>query len=126
MLAQKLSFIGLQLNGTKTKVLTTSASQEASYVQICGTMTVVAILRGEMTHKYLGRKFPRDLNCRTEVEIMRRTQMCMAQISSAQIDIVEQKRVFQITVEINSCNCFSDCDVWFGFTAADAKFFGTN
>ena len=27
-----------------------------------------------MTHKYLGRKFPGDLNSRTEVEIMHRIQ----------------------------------------------------
>ena len=44
MLVQELSLIGLQLNGTKTKVLTTSTLQEASYVEICGTM--VAILHG--------------------------------------------------------------------------------
>ena len=69
---QKLSLIGLQLNGTKTKVLTTSTSQEASHVEICGTM--VAILHGEMTHKYLGRKFPGNLNGRTEVELMYRIQ----------------------------------------------------
>ena len=47
--------------------------------------------------------------------------MCMGQISSAQIDIVEQTRVSQIDIEIISCNGFSDCNVWFGFTAADAK-----
>ena len=68
-LAQALSLIGLQLNGTKTKVLTTSTSKEASHVEICGTM--VAILHGEMTHKYLGRKFPGNLNSRTEVELMK-------------------------------------------------------
>ena len=72
MLVQELSLIGLQLNGTKTKVLTTSTLQEASYVEICGTM--VAILHGGMTHKYLGRKFPGNLNSRTEVEIMHRIQ----------------------------------------------------
>ena len=71
-LAQKLSFIGLQLNGTKTKVLTTSTLQEASHVEICGTMVV--ILDDEMTHKYLGRKFPGNLNSRTEVELMYRIQ----------------------------------------------------
>ena len=71
-LAEELSLIGLQLNGTKTKVLTTSTSQEASHVEICGTM--VAILQGEMTHKYLGRKFPGNLNSRTEVELMYRIQ----------------------------------------------------
>ena len=72
MLVQELSLIGLQLNGTNTKVLTTSTLQEASYVEICGTM--VAILHGGMTHKYLGRKFPGNLNSRTEVEIMHRIQ----------------------------------------------------
>ena len=48
-LSQKLSLIGLHLNGRKTKVLTTSTLQEASHVEINGTM--VAILKGEMTHK---------------------------------------------------------------------------
>ena len=71
-LAEELSLIGLQLNGTKAKVLTTSTSQEASHVEICGIM--VAILQGEMTHKYLGRKFPGNLNSRTEVELMYRIQ----------------------------------------------------
>ena len=47
--------------------------------------------------------------------------MCMAQISSAQIDIVEQTRFSQIAVEIISCNCFSDSNVWFVFTGAHAK-----
>ena len=37
-LAQELSLIGLQLNGTKTIVLATSPLQEASHVEICGTM----------------------------------------------------------------------------------------
>ena len=61
---------GWHVNGTKTKVLTTSTLQEASHVEICGTM--VAILHGEMTHKYLGRKFPGNLKSRTEVEFMYR------------------------------------------------------
>ena len=72
MLVQELSLIGLQLNGTKGKVLTTSTLQEASYVEICGAM--VAILHGGMTHKYFGRKFPGNFNSRTEVEIMHRIQ----------------------------------------------------
>ena len=72
MLVQELSLIGLQLNGTKTKVLTTSTLQEPSYVEICGTM--VAILHGGMTHKYLGRKFPGNLNSRTKVANMHRIQ----------------------------------------------------
>ena len=49
--------------------------------------------------------------------------MCTGQISSAQIDIAEQTRVSQIAIEIISCNFFSDCNVWFCFTAADAKTF---
>ena len=72
MLVQELSLIGLQLNGTKTKVLTTSTLQEPSYVEICGTM--VAILHGGMTHKYFGRKFPGNLNSRTKVANMHRIQ----------------------------------------------------
>ena len=72
MLVQELSLIGWQLSSTKTKVLTTSTLQEASYVKKCGTM--IDILHGDMTHKYLGRKFLGDLNCRTEVEIMDRIQ----------------------------------------------------
>ena len=47
----------------------------------------------------------------------------MGQISAAQIDVVEQRRVSQIEVEIIPGNCFPDCYVWFGFTAADAKIF---
>ena len=69
-LARELSRIGLQLNGMKTKVLMTCTLQEASHVEVCGT--VVAILHGEMTHKYLGRKFRSDLNIWTEVELMYR------------------------------------------------------
>ena len=46
-LAQKFSLIGLQSNGMKRKVLTTSTLQEVSHVEICGTM--VAILDGEST-----------------------------------------------------------------------------
>ena len=69
-LAHEFSLNGLHLNGTKTKVLTTSTLQEVSHVEIRGTM--VAILNGEMRHKYLGRKFPGDLNFRTEFESMYR------------------------------------------------------
>ena len=35
---------------------------------------MIDILHGDMTHKYLGRKFPGDFNCRTEVDIMHRIQ----------------------------------------------------
>ena len=124
MLVQELSLIGLQLNGTKTKVLTTSTLQETSYVEICGTM--VAILHGGMTHKYLGRKFPGNLNSRTEVEIMHRIQCAWHKFHQHKLilyDIVEQTRFSQTAVEIISCNCFSDSNVWFVFTGAHAKTF---
>ena len=49
--------------------------------------------------------------------------MCMAQISSAQIDIVQQTRFSQIAVEIVSCNGFSNGRVWFVFTGAHARTF---
>ena len=118
-LAQEFSFIGLQLTGTKTKVLTPSPLQKTSHVEIC--RTVVAILHGETTHKYSGRKFLGDLNIRTGSGTHVSHTKCMGQISSAQIDIVEQTRVPQIENQIISCNCFSDCNAWFGVIAADAK-----
>ena len=84
---------------------------------------MVAMLYGDMIHNYLGRKFPGDSNSRTVVEIMHCIQGAWHKFHQHKLisDIVEPTRVSQIAVEIISRNCFSDSNVWFGFTAADAK-----
>ena len=121
MLVQKLSLIGLQLNGTKTKVLMTSTLQEASYVEICGTM--VAILHGGMTHKYLGRKFPGILNSRTEVEIMHRIQCAWHKFHQHKLILLNKHVSLRLRLKLFHATVFSDSIVWFVFTGAHAKTF---
>ena len=96
--AQELSLIGLQLNGTKTKVLMTSTLQEASHVEICGTM--VAILHGEMTHKYLGRKFPSNLNSRTEVELIYRIQCAWSKFHQHKLILLNKHVTLRLRLKL--------------------------
>ena len=96
--AQELSLIGLQLSGTKTKVLMTSTLQGASHVEICGTM--VAILHGEMTHKYLGRKFPSNLNSRTEVELMYRIQCAWSKFHQHKLILLNKHVTLRLRLKL--------------------------
>ena len=67
ILGRELSLIGLQENKGLDDLYLTRVTHTWKYV---GLWTMVAILHGEMTHKYLGRRFPRGLNIRTEVGLM--------------------------------------------------------
>ena len=53
-LIQELSLVGLNLNSTKTKILSTENSQCSNFVEVKGDM--VEILHGTDQHKYLGKK----------------------------------------------------------------------
>jgi sorting nexin-29 len=68
---------GLELNSSKTKILTTAKTDQA---EDCPLMVecmdgFVEVLRGGATHKYLGRKFPGDLHTRAQVALDSRLQM---------------------------------------------------
>ena len=71
LLVEELSKVGLQLNGTKTKILTTSPV-EFDFVDIAGDM--VEIVSHSNSHKYLGRYLPGDLLQRSHTEIGHRIQ----------------------------------------------------
>ena len=105
-------------------MLTTSTLQEASHFQISGTM--VATLRGEMTHTNICAAIPSRFQFQNRGGNHVPYTMGLGQITSARIDIVDQTPVVQIPIEIILCKCFSDCNVSFVFNAADAKTFYTN
>ena len=68
---EELSNIGLHLNTTKTKVLTTSG-ENADFLDVGGNLT--DIITGTARHKYLGRYLPGDLQNRGEAECQHRFQ----------------------------------------------------
>ena len=71
LLIEILSKVGLHLNGSKTKILTTDP-QEYEFLDIGGEM--VEIVRTSSTHKYLGRYLPGDLLERGTTKIAHRIQ----------------------------------------------------
>ena len=70
-LVEELSNVGLHLNTSKTKVLTT-CEDNADFLDIGGNLVDVVI--GTTRHKYLGRYLPGELQTRGEVECQHRFQ----------------------------------------------------
>ena len=66
----ELNRVGLQLNTSKTKLLTTSYLQHPLYIDGCGDL-----LWGEEKHKYLGRTISGHLKRRCLVELQHRIQI---------------------------------------------------
>jgi len=58
--------MGLQLNASKTKILTTVSGSRPMHVELAGDL--VEILSSRSKHKYLGKPLVGDLRHRTEVE----------------------------------------------------------
>ncbi|CAE8585202.1 unnamed protein product [Polarella glacialis] len=70
LLSEELSRVGLDLNMTKTKILTTCKLEEVLYVDLAGGM--VEVLFEEASHKYLGRKLGGNLKKRSATEFANR------------------------------------------------------
>ena len=66
-LIEELSLVGLNLNSTKTKILTTENSQCSNFAEVKGDM--VEILHGTDQHKYLGKKMSGDLKTRAAIDV---------------------------------------------------------
>ena len=69
-----------------------------SHVEICGTM--VAILHGEMTHKYLGRKFPSNLKSRTEVELIYRMQCAWSKFHQHKLIVLNKHVTLRLRLKL--------------------------
>ena len=72
LLIEEFSKIGLHLNASKTKILTTDVI-DYEFLEIGGDM--VEILHGNSTHRFLGRHLPGILENRGAVEINHRIQV---------------------------------------------------
>ena len=76
ILSAELVGVGLSINGSKTKILTTdlnaSSSENPLYVDVAGSM--VEILRRGTVHKYLGKVFCGNLRNRGQCNLSHRMQ----------------------------------------------------
>ena len=72
-LAEKLAAVGLNLNTSKTQILTTEGLKGPMFLSIGGDR--IEVLHGEQIHKYLGKKLPGDLRKRAMVDIQHRSQI---------------------------------------------------
>ena len=61
-LVEELAAVGLNLNTSKTKILTTESLKEPMFLVIGGDR--IEVLHGEQNHKYLGKKLSGDLRKR--------------------------------------------------------------
>ena len=69
----ELSAVGLHLNTSKTKILTTTALTGPMFLDVGGDM--IEVVHGQETHKYLGKKLPGDLSTRANVDVKHRTHI---------------------------------------------------
>ena len=76
LLITELGAMGLQLNASKTKILTTASGSRPMHVELAGDS--VEILSGRSKHKYLGKTLVGDLRHRAEVELGHRLQVTWA------------------------------------------------
>ena len=67
------SAVGLHLNTSKTKVLTTTALTGPMFLDVGGDM--IEAVHGQETHKYLGKKLPGDFSTRANVDVKHRTHI---------------------------------------------------
>ena len=70
LLIEELSAVGLHLNTSKTKILTTTALADRMFLDVGGDM--IEVVHGQETHKYLGKKFPGNLSARATVDMKHR------------------------------------------------------
>ena len=70
LLIEELSAVGLHLNTSKTKILTTTALADRMFLDVGGDM--IEVVHGQETHKYLGKKLPGDLSARATVDVKHR------------------------------------------------------
>ena len=69
----ELSAVGLHLNTSKTKILTTTALTGPMFLDVGGDM--IEVVHGQ-EHKYLGKKLPGDLSrTRANVDVKHRTHI---------------------------------------------------
>ena len=72
-LVEELAAVGLTLNTSKTKILTTESLKEPMFLAIGGDR--IEVLHGEQNHKYLRQKLSGDLRKRAMVDIQHRSQI---------------------------------------------------
>jgi hypothetical protein len=85
MLTVELERKRLLLNATNTKVSTTCGTNDACHVEVMGSM--LEVLHGTATHKYLGRLLVGQLKRRSEDEISHRLQVAWAKFHKYNISM---------------------------------------
>jgi len=79
ILCEELAQVGLHLNGSKTKLLTTCADCVPEFVTINGE--TLDVLAPDAAHKYLGRKYTGDLSKRGHIGFQQRVQLAWAKFN---------------------------------------------
>ena len=72
-LVAELAAVGLNLNTSKTKILTTESLKAPMFLAIGGDK--IELLHGEQNHKYLGKKLSGDFWTKAMVDIQHRSQI---------------------------------------------------
>ena len=80
-LMEELLQVGIQLNGTKTKILTTIVT-DFNFLDIRGGM--IEVVNEISIHKYLGRRLSGDLDDRGPSEVQHRLQAAWHQFQKYQ------------------------------------------
>jgi len=111
LLAVELNRVGLHLNTSKAKLLTTSSLEHPLYIDGCGDL--LAVLWGEEKHKHLGRTM-RGL-CRTTTPIAN----WLGVFSQTQSCFDKPTHCLTFAFEIVCCRHLSCNLVWFGYPAFD-------
>ena len=79
ILCEELAQVGLHLNGSKTKLLTTCADCVPEFVTINGE--TLDVLASDAADKYLGRKYTGDLSKRAHIGFQQRVQLAWAKFN---------------------------------------------
>ena len=79
ILCEELAQVGLHLNGSKTKLLTTCADCVPEFVTINGE--TLDVLAPDAAHKYLDRKYTGDLSQRGRIGFQHRVQFAWAKFN---------------------------------------------
>ena len=98
-LVEELADVGLHLNTSKTKMLTTQNLKEQTFFDICGHM--IEVLHEAHIHKYLGKKLSDDLRNRAMVDLQQRSQIARMKFNEHRHgDTLLNRCVFEIALQV--------------------------
>ena len=98
ILCEELAQVGLHLNGSKTKLLTTCADCVPEFVTINGE--TLDVLAPDAAHKYLGRKYTGDLSKRGHIGFQQRVQLAWAKFNHFRHVFTKQTHLHQAALAV--------------------------